>query len=185
MPTPRPREATLSPAVVESAPPAPPTRAPPKVPLPRVEIPPAKRQLSLEGVSFFAPASPGSPESNDPPSFYHSEDDENDDDAAWTNEDDWFPFSQSKTGTAGSPSKLLGATLSTYSLPQSSGGKLSVDERAAPMAKMGSPALVARNGNDVPVGNTTLLTNPIPNSGLDELVSELSWIADVIDGKNN
>jgi hypothetical protein len=141
---------------------------------------------SLAGISFFAPTSPESPGSNDPPSFYHSEDeDEDDDDAVWTNDDEWFPWPKQSKATADSPSRMLGATLSTYSLPQSSGGKLSVEERT-PMAKMGSPALVARNGNDdVPVGNTSLLTNPIPNSGLDDLVSELSWIADVIHGKSD
>ncbi|KAI1500572.1 hypothetical protein F5X99DRAFT_234410 [Biscogniauxia marginata] len=45
---------------------------------------------------------------------------------------------------------------------------------------LGSPALVARNENGVPVGNTALLSRPGYDGSLDDLVSDMSWMADVI-----
>ena len=196
--SPRSREFAVTPPPMKSALPEPPSRLPPMIPLrPRVEIPSTQPQPSLADVSFFMPNSPRSAASNDLPSFYFSEDDEDDDgdETASTNDDEWLPSSPAaeKAGATGSRTKSLSATLSTYSLPRDAGKPLpsteESDERTPLAADLGlgggSPALVARNGFDVPVGNASLLTNPIPNSGLHELVRELSWIADVIVGEGS
>ena len=180
------------PTTARLSPPKAPTRPPPRIPPPiLIQAPRAESPSSLAETSFFTPSSPSSPPLNEPPSFYHSdEEDEDEDESVSATEDDWFTTSDMPVAGAAGPDPLsrrnLSATLSTYSLPRTAAGdnKLSGRQRT-PVANLGSPALVARNGNDVPVGNTSLLTSPIPNSGLDELMNELSWMADVIDGARN
>ena len=88
------------------------------------------------------------------------------------------------------------AAFSGYSLPRTSidaGGKAAAaphSTMAPPQnhhqggAFLGSPALVARNDAGLPVGNTSLLAAPI-GSGLDDFVSELGWMADVIGGRKD
>lgn len=174
--------ASTEPAVVESTVIEPPTRAPPRIPeFARIELPPRSSETFLLDSSLLTPASPESTASNEIPSFYYSDDEDEDDD------DGYQLLSRDVSGIGGTDSfdVRFGRTLSTYSLPLTSdraNDKLAVEEPAT--AQLGSPALVARNGTDVPVGNTALLTSPIPNSGLDELVSELGWIADIINGKS-
>ncbi len=51
---------------------------------------------------------------------------------------------------------MLASAFSGYRLPRTDQGKLVL----AVDTSMGSPALVARNGSDLPVGNTSLLTAP-------------------------
>jgi hypothetical protein len=124
------------------------------------------------------PTSPESIASNDIPSFYYSDDDDEDE------EDEYqLPSLDMGLGDTNSFHGDFGTTLSTYSLPLTSDTveKLAVDEPST--TQLGSPALVARNGTDVPVGDTSLLAGPNPNSGLDELVNELGWIADIINCK--
>ena len=170
--------------------PAAPTRPPPSIPM-AMAVP--QSRFSFSDASFYSPQSPRSPGSNSLPSFYHS-DDEDDEDLPARYED-FVPLSGaaavgSPTSNADSFARNLTATLSTYSLPQTSDqpGKLSlvVPSSLSHHTALGSPAIVARgNGaDDVPVGNTSLLTSPIPNSGLDDLMNELGWMADVIRGKS-
>ena len=173
-------EAHLPPSEPER--PAPPTRAPPQVPQLNVIAAPAPvSRFSFSDASFYSQNSPQSPDSNSLPSFYHSEDEE--DEFPPTNDDAAvLPGIESADGARCSFVRDLDAALSTYSLPRSAPeeGKLTV----VTQAPVGSPALVARDGTDVPVGNTSLLTSPIPNSGLEELVNELGWMADVIRSKD-
>ncbi|KAK4211957.1 hypothetical protein QBC37DRAFT_203712 [Rhypophila decipiens] len=175
--------------------PAAPTRPPPSVPI-------AAARFSLsENSSLYSPQSPRSPGSNSLPSFYHS-DDEDDDDyyIPAPQHEDYAPLSPLGCGgTDSMAARNLDATLSTYSLPQTSDPnqqqkkqeKLSLVVPPSSSFSnnhrntLGSPALVARgNGADeVPQmgsNNLLLLTSPIPNSGLDDLIHELGWMADII-----
>ncbi|KAK0711654.1 hypothetical protein B0H67DRAFT_298145 [Lasiosphaeris hirsuta] len=170
--------------------PAPPTRCPPQVPhltsLPAVVM---TSRFSFSDASYYSPNSPQSPDSNSLPSFYHSEDDDDEDnDVLSSNEEDVLnlPRIESKASARSSFGRDLDAALSCYSLPRSpiqDGGKLSVVTQPS-LGPLGSPALLARDGTDVPVGDTSLLTSPIPNSGLEDLLNELGWMAEVIRGKD-
>jgi hypothetical protein len=170
-----------------------PARRPPSVPrLEHVNLPPPTSHFSYDS-SYYSPTSPQSPDSSTPPPFYHS--DEEDDGSSARDESDFFPSPPMNCtepdaeipGTASGPfTRSLGAALSTYSLPRSSAGN--DDSKTNHLQgtvrnTLGSPALVARNSTDVPVGNTSLLASPIPDAGLDDLVSELSWMAGAIHGK--
>jgi hypothetical protein len=172
------------PAQPERLAPAPPTRSPPGVPQLEVTAPIPQSRFSFSDASFYSQNSPRSPDSHSLPSFYHSEDE--DDELFSTHDEEAIalPRSEPTVDARSSFVRDLDAALSTYSLPQLStsdaAGKLSV----VTQPPIGSPALVARDGTDVPVGNTCLLTSPIPNSGLEELVNELGWMADVIRGKD-
>ena len=163
-----------------------PTRTPPSVPLPEVETVCYQSRFSIDSSVCSEDDATHSPDSPSLPSFYHSESEE--DDTMSANEDAGLslppPANHAQTHFA--IARNLEATLSTYSLPKSTAdeGKSTANTRTRPTVEtFGSPALVARNGNDVPLGNTSLLTSPIPDSGLEELVSELSWMADIISGK--
>ncbi|KAK0646414.1 hypothetical protein B0T16DRAFT_413377 [Cercophora newfieldiana] len=180
-------DAQTAPTEPDRPAPAPPTRSPPEVPqleaAAPVPQPQPQSRFSFSDASFYSQNSPQSPDSHSLPSFYHSEDE--DDELFITNDEEaiTLPGIESTVNARSSFVRDLDAALSTYSLPQLStpdaAGKLSV----VTQPPVGSPALVARDGTDVPVGNTTLLTSPIPNSGLEELVNELGWMADVIRGK--
>ncbi|KAK5654177.1 hypothetical protein OQA88_7608 [Cercophora sp. LCS_1] len=161
--------------------PAPPTRPPPLVP--HLEVAAASEpRFSFSDASFYSQNSPKSPDSNSLPSFYHSE--EEDDDVFTSTEEEpiSLPGIDTTLGMRSSFVRDLDVALSTYSLPQSSHetGKL----RVVTQQPVGSPALVASDEADLPVGHTSLLTSPIPNSGLEDLVNELGWMADVIRGKD-
>ncbi|OIW34014.1 hypothetical protein CONLIGDRAFT_569183 [Coniochaeta ligniaria NRRL 30616] len=170
--------ASTGPAVVESTIIGPATRAPPRIPdFAQMELPaPGSETFSFDP-TLLTPASPESTASNEIPSFYYSDDEDEDEDDGYQ-----LPSLEGGIGATDSFDTRFGKTLSTYSLPLTSdpADKLAVEEPAT--SQLGSPALVARNGTDVPVGNTSMLTSPIPNSGLDELVNELGWIADIING---
>jgi hypothetical protein len=118
---------------------------------------PERPAESLSDVSFLMPASPRSPSSNDLPSFYHSDDDEDEDDEPVTN-------------------KGIDS-LATYTLPRASGDgtKLTaaqkVQLRRSSSTVAASTLLTTRNGS------------PIGNPVLDDLVAELGWMANAIDGR--
>ncbi|KAH8894937.1 hypothetical protein GQ53DRAFT_762317 [Thozetella sp. PMI_491] len=157
-----------------------PTRSPPCVPRVDTQLSATQSRFSMSDSSLYGDELPESPDSTSIPQFYHSESEDED-------ADDITPFPALEVGAGNATDMVarnLEATFSTYSLPRTSpaDGKLLVPRRASVEA-LGSPALVARNGTDMPLGNTSLLTNPIPNSGLDDLMSELGWMADVIASK--
>lgn len=161
----------VEPTIVE-----PPTRAPPRIPdFAQVELSAPRFETFFIDSTAPTPASPESTASNEIPSFYYSDDEDEE-------EDDRYQLPSLEPGPADTDyfSGRFSKTLSTYSLPLTSDpdDKLVADEPAT--TQLGSPTLVARNGADVPVGNTSLLTSPISNSGLDELVSELGWMAGII-----
>jgi len=169
--------------------PAPPTRTPPRLPSPVIGEDFPQSRFSISSVESME-----SPNSADIPSFWDSdsEDEEDDGPMSMDDEEGGFPFpsmGRSTTTTTttdemapfGRSTATL-ASFSGYSLPRTSvegGDKLAIDAPAQPLR---SPAILARNGNEMPVGNTSLLATPTA-SGLDDLVHELGWMADVISGK--
>lgn len=189
------REESVTPRFVQapsSPPPPPPVAAPLLAPTSSVSRLPRLEQLDLAQLheprshfsldsSLYSPSSPKSPDSTSLPSFCHSDNDDDDDEPS--------PSIREGEGAASSAVAIqrnVEASLSTYSLPQSRiGAKQTLSDGnattvAASVPPFGSPAVVARNGTDVPVGTTSLLASPVPDSGLDDLVNELGWIADVI-----
>ncbi|KAK3682661.1 hypothetical protein B0T22DRAFT_291307 [Podospora appendiculata] len=176
-----------------------PTRPPPPPPTAHAPCPPTQEALqpltltvpgpqspfSFSNTTFYL-HSPTSPGSSSLPSFYDSEDEE--DEVRSAPEDDSLPLSAVEPGPGSFGTTMirnLNATLSTYSLPQSLVHEDKLGAVGQPsLATLGSPAIAAREGADLPTGNTSsFLNNPIPSSGLDDLLSELGWMANVIHGK--
>lgn len=151
----------------------PPTRALPRIPdFAEFELPASRSQTFFRDTIMVTPASPESTASNDLPSFYHSDSEGDEEDDAYQ-----LPPLEAGAGDADYFSSRFSKALSTYSLPLTSdpADKLVMDQ--PPTAQSASPALVARNDRDLPLGsNPSLLTSPIPDSGLDGLMSELGWI---------
>lgn len=174
----------VTPMEPKRPPPAPPTRSPPAVPRPEILAPVPQSRFSFSDASCYSPTSPHSPDFNSLPSFYHSEDEG--DESLPTNDEEpaTLPDMDLAMDAHSSFVRDLDAALSTYSLPLSTTPDAASKLNIVTQPPVGSPALVARDGTDVPVGNTSLLTSPIPNSGLEELVNELGWMADVIRSKD-
>ncbi|KAL2021015.1 hypothetical protein VTK56DRAFT_7670 [Thermocarpiscus australiensis] len=161
--------------VVPAAPSRPPPQAPP---LKATSGPGLQSQACFSALTFCSRDSPRSPDSESVPGFYHSEDEE-DDDAPSGDYEESAPLPETDPilpREKGLFVRNFIATLSTYSLPQTAGteGKLSAAEQSS----------LGALGTDASIGNTSLLTSPIPDPGLDDLVRELRWIADFIDGKH-
>ncbi|KAK1751809.1 hypothetical protein QBC47DRAFT_329577 [Echria macrotheca] len=181
--------------VVEISAPAPPTRSPPMVP--QLDLsssdnnnPIPQSRFSFSDASYY---SPQSPDSHSLPSFYHSEDEDDDERISSSNEEEEEDLSISLSplhrrpanGRRSSFVRDLDAALSTYSLPQTSTHDHSAAEKLLRVDTGSSPALLASDVSAVGRGSAaSLLTSPIPNSGLEELVSELGWMAEVIRGKD-
>ncbi len=106
-------------------------------------------------------------------SFLDSEDD---DDDCISNEDG---FSSQQAETKENELSQRRAPFTNYSLPcHNLESKKTAGIKSRPT--FGSPELIARNENGVPVGNTNLLSLPPIDSGLEDLANEISWIADVV-----
>ncbi|KAK1828492.1 hypothetical protein QBC39DRAFT_333325 [Podospora conica] len=136
-----------------------PTHPPPQIPPQLEALPAPASRFSFSDASFYAD---GDSTSSDLPSFYHSED-----------EEDEVVDDEPPTATMSlrcSFVRDLDAALSTYSLPvaaEEDDGKHALEQQRAPAAAA------------VP----SLLTSEIPSSGLDDLVSELGWMAGMIEGR--
>jgi len=176
--------------------PEPPTREPPSLPtlppgLPSTELDFPPSQFSVSSASSIAsplspqsPQSPQSPGPNEAPSFCHSESE--DDDAPSGRNEHVSPERLSAREMAGADADAFGASLLSafagYRLPRTSVDGKGTAAAPGSAGAIGSPALIAR---DLSEGNTTLLGAPSgPGLGLDDLVSELGWIAHAIQGKD-
>ena len=133
------------------------------------------RQVPFSPSSAFAsPLSPQSP-TFEAPSFY---DDTDDDDVVSSNNSDCFSIQPSTSGP------LRNQKFEIYSLPEQeeSGSKIYQPQPA--YAKVNSPTLLARSDNGLSVSGANFLGSPI-DTGLDQFVTELGWIVDVIGTKRN
>ncbi|KAK4040881.1 hypothetical protein C8A01DRAFT_45814 [Parachaetomium inaequale] len=159
--------------------PAAPTRPPPLLPILQT-APPARPDLSFPLSALY----PESPDSNSPPGFYLDDadddidDEEEEDDAANDEEDeDALGVQQQKKNPF---ARNIAATLSTYSLPRTAGtegGKLGA------AASPGQQQQQQQQQQVQGAGGPLMLTSPIPDAGLGELVSELGWMAGIIGGR--
>jgi hypothetical protein len=78
-------------------------------------------------------------------------------------------------------SKLeMGAPITSYSLPRASTDKKEHPSTKHTLPSLESPALVARNDNGLPVGPNNVFSLPSVDIGLEDLVSDITWMADVI-----
>jgi len=113
------------------------------------------------------------------PSFYDSNDD---DDILSSTDGDAFSFQPlSLPSTRKQSLDQANSPFAAYSLPQPLSESKHLNVPTA-FTSIGSPALVARTDNGMPIGNTSLLAAPI-DSGLDDLANELGWMVDAINGK--
>ncbi|RYO93975.1 hypothetical protein DL764_007904 [Monosporascus ibericus] len=110
-------------------------------------------------------------------SFLDVSDDDDYDDNLSSNEDEFYSPQQAEAN--GRKVQPRRTPFTNYSLPYHS-AKSNKHFDSNPQPNYGSPALVARNDNGIPFGNTNLLSLPSIDSGLDDLANEISWIADVI-----
>lgn len=175
-------------------------------------FPVSRFSMSSIASSFAPPASPRSAagDEQDPPSFFDDSNDDEDELYSQPDEDedevDRFTFRPLQVnidgldGAAGTSFGSSASLFSGYTLPRAAetapdgspdrkrAATVSLLRPSQPaddiMNALGSPALVARNAENggMPMGNTSLLAAPT-DSGLDDLVQELGWMADVISGK--
>lgn len=165
--SPSPPATVVSLARADPPAPAAPTRSPPQVP--RLDTAQDAIKPSRFSVSTTASSQQvaDSPDCGSPPAFYHSEDEY---------EDEELPGIDAAAGqTTTNPfARNLTAALSAYSLPRTAGTegcKLSVVTGKTEVVDGGATG-------------TSLLSSPIPDSGLDDLVSELGWMAGMIRGNH-
>ncbi|KAI0016674.1 hypothetical protein F4780DRAFT_667249 [Xylariomycetidae sp. FL0641] len=164
-----------------------PSGPPPPVPNFKVQIPRSRFSTSTTSSSVGSPTSPKSTESGNLSqlSFYDSEDEDN----------DYLSDIESHVvRRAASQQNLPRRTSSlarrpfqnNYSLPQvstDSPSKTSSNGHKA-QPSLGSPALISRSDDGAPIGNTNLLSLPHVDAGLDDLVSDMGWMADVVRAKD-
>ncbi|KAK4248376.1 hypothetical protein C7999DRAFT_31140 [Corynascus novoguineensis] len=174
--------------------PSAPTRPPPSLPSISTARAYAPQPGEFPLSAFVYQPNPESPDSNSPPGFYLSDADD-DEDFDVDMEEDEVDEDDSRLTSSGAgahyhhprspPARNIAASLSTYSLPRTAGtdaGKL-VGVVAAPAttATTEQSASSAATTTDADaVSGPLMLTSPIPDAGLSDLVSELGWMAGVI-----
>lgn len=139
--------------------------------LPRLEtfVPPFSPSSA-----FASPLSPQSP-AFEAPSFY---DDTDDDDVLSSNNSDCFSIQPSTSGP------LRNQKFEIYSLPEQEEGGSKIYQPQPTYAKVNSPPLLARRDTGLSVNGNNFLGSPI-DTGLDDFVTELGWIVDVIGSKRH
>ncbi|KAK3296149.1 uncharacterized protein B0H64DRAFT_164456 [Chaetomium fimeti] len=156
--------------------PAAPTRTPPRLPTLNTTLA-AKPHPSFP----LSALCPESPDSTSPPGFYLSDaedDDEDLEDDEAANDEDQDVLGSGAAQIQKNPfARNIAATLSTYSLPRTAGTD------AAKLAAPAAAAAAAAAGQQSAVSGSLMLTSPIPDAGLGELVSELGWMAGAIGGR--
>lgn len=192
--------------------PAVPTRPPPRAPpLETPATAGAQSRFFPSTTSTSQQHSPLSPECTSPPGIYwHSDDedddDDDDDDDLPANDEDLFPlpgmavststttnstnYRKNTTTNTGSNSsnnpfaRNLAASLSAYSLPRTADSERKHSPAGQPPQQQMQmqTQTAAALASDVAVGSPSLLSSPIPDSGLEKLVSELGWMAEFIRG---
>ncbi|OTA89657.1 hypothetical protein M434DRAFT_34181 [Hypoxylon sp. CO27-5] len=129
-------------------------------------------------------ASPQSMKSRDPNQISFFDDSDNESEDAFPNEDESFMLQGDRRGSERGIPKHIHSPITGYSLPQP--GTLSekyLDTSRLPTAALGSPDLVARLDSGVSLGNANILGRPGMDAGLDDLVNDMGWMADVIQPK--
>jgi hypothetical protein len=130
----------------------------------RVAIPRSHFSRSTTSSAVVSPTSPASNNSFEDVGFSFF-DDSNDEDSP---------------SAADGTMSLRPAQQQAYSLPRSTANYSKHVAIAPSSNNQGSPALVARTENGMPVGNAALLSMTGIDSGLDDLVHEIGWLAHAI-----
>ncbi|KAH6624408.1 hypothetical protein B0J18DRAFT_409863 [Chaetomium sp. MPI-SDFR-AT-0129] len=163
--------------------PAAPTRP---APLRPVAVPTNRAAFPLSAFNPYPPEleSPADDETNSPPGFDLSDadvDDDLDDDDVDIDTVDAFEQQQQQQQqqrTQKRPAGLvrhISASLSTYSLPRTAAGGTEADANKLRAAE-GKETTAATRQERSAVPGPLMLTSPIPDAGLGELVSELGWV---------
>ncbi|KAH9906232.1 hypothetical protein F4778DRAFT_725059 [Xylariomycetidae sp. FL2044] len=167
--------------------PPPPAYSPPSIPNFKLDIP--RSHFSFSTVASD-PSSPHSIESRDYSQYSYLDDTDDEDDDFTSHESDLSPHHSIRPGTDQSKfsaEHTTGTPFTGYSLPLPHvvmNSSKDTQTRHMTGGALGSPALIARNENGVPVGNTNLLSRPGFDTGLDDLVNDMGWMADVIHPKD-
>ncbi|KAI8957542.1 hypothetical protein F5Y11DRAFT_82928 [Daldinia sp. FL1419] len=149
------------------------------------DVPRSHFSFSTTSSSFASTSSPQSIESRDLNqfSFFDESDDEREDTFPTENEPFAVQGTRRSSNVGRSIRKHSDSPITGYSLPQST----MHDEKPLDTSRISTTALgtdlVARLDSGVGLGNTELLTRPSIDSGLDDLVSDMGWMADVIQPK--
>ncbi|KAI2630662.1 hypothetical protein GGR54DRAFT_163436 [Hypoxylon sp. NC1633] len=142
--------------------------------------------FSTTSSSLVSPVSPQSTGSRDLSQFSFFDDSDDDDSDLFSNGGESFIIQgtrRSYDANRGIP-KHIHSPITGYSLPQATAHSDKITETSRiSTAALGSPNLVARLDSGVPVGNTNLLGRPGIDPGLDDLVNDMGWMADVIQPK--
>lgn len=151
-----------------------------------LDIPRSHFSFSTASSSMVSPTSPRSTESRDwsQNSFFDESDDESED--VFSNADESFIIQGARRSEDESRSipKHIHSPITEYSLPQSTTqSNKPLDASRISTAAIGSPDLVARLDSGVPGGNTSLLSRPGIDAGLEDFVSDMRWMADIIQPK--
>ncbi|KAI1376700.1 hypothetical protein F4677DRAFT_445021 [Hypoxylon crocopeplum] len=147
-------------------------------------VPRSHFSFSTISSDLGSPVSPQSTGSRDLSQFSFFDDSDGDDEDVFSNADESFIIQGARRSNSinrGIP-KHVHSPITGYSLPQPTAhsGK---DAGRVQTGALGSPDLVARPDSGVSYGNTNLLGRPGIDAGLDDLVNDMGWMADVIQPK--
>lgn len=148
-----------------------------------VALPRSHFSFSTTSSSLASPASPASTGSRDPGQFSFFDETDEDEEEIFSNGDEPFILRGSyRDNRNRSIPKNIHTPITGYSLPQPTSHNKHAEVSHLP-ATLGSPELVARLDSGVPLGSASLLSRPSIDTGFDDLVNDMGWMADVIQPK--
>ncbi|KAI0382858.1 hypothetical protein F5Y04DRAFT_279633 [Hypomontagnella monticulosa] len=154
-----------------------PTDVPPIMTNFALDAPRSHFSFSTISSSVVSPNSPRSIGSRDLNQFSFFDDSEDEGEGGFSTEDDPFTTQGSRRPSERSIPKHIHSPITGYSLPQPTSGEKHLNTGST------SPDLVARLDSGVALGNPNLLGRPGIDTGLDDLVNDMGWMADVIQPK--
>ncbi|KAI3336737.1 hypothetical protein HD806DRAFT_474648 [Xylariaceae sp. AK1471] len=148
----------------------------------RLDILQSHSTVSAASSSMASPASPQSNLSLGLSQFSFFDDSDDDEDlASYECDGVLLTDADCEHDADNGASKLeMEAPITSYSLPRASTYKKKHSSTNHILPSVESPALVARNDNGVPVGTSNVFSLPNVDIGLEDLVNDMNWMADVI-----
>lgn len=143
-----------------------------------LDAPRSHFSFSTISSSVVSPTSPQSIGSRDLNQFSFFDDSDDEGEGVFSAEDEPFTVQGGRRPSERSIPKHIHSPITGYSLPQpTSHGEKHMNTGST------SPDLVARLDSGVALGNPNLLGRPGIDAGLDDLVNDMGWMADVIQPK--
>ncbi|KAI4866375.1 hypothetical protein F4820DRAFT_457581 [Hypoxylon rubiginosum] len=142
--------------------------------------------FSTTSSSLVSPASPRSTESRDLSqySFFDESDDESEDVFSISDEPFSIQGARRSNDESRSIPKHIHSPITGYSLPHpTTHSDKPISRSRISTAPLGSPDLVARLDSGVSISNANLLSRSGVDAGLEDLVTDMGWMADVIQPK--